>query len=142
MSNRGRLKLKFGNWFNLTNERITKMNESEIHELFKLKLIKRQSKHEKTLDWQVINSTNGRNQTIEFKIEFKRPWEISARQPDRLQLELCGEHFDRQLQKKLNDKVDNKGCLVIQNDIPEQISATEGEKLRVLYVVIATFTYF
>ena len=41
MSNRGRLKLKFGNWFNLTNERITKMNESEIHELFKLKLIKR-----------------------------------------------------------------------------------------------------
>ena len=40
MTNRGRLKLKFGDWFNLTNEKIMNMKDREIHELFKLKLIK------------------------------------------------------------------------------------------------------
>ena len=79
MSNRGRLKLTFGNWFNLTNERIMKMKKSEIHELFKLKIITRYSKYEKKLDWKVLNSTNGRKQTIEFNIKFRRPWEISTR---------------------------------------------------------------
>jgi len=42
MTNRGRLKLKFGDWFKLTNERMMKMKDREIHELFKLKLIKEQ----------------------------------------------------------------------------------------------------
>ena len=59
MNNRGRLKLKFGDWFNLTNERIIKMRDREIHELFKLKLVTRHVNQESQLDWYVLKLDRG-----------------------------------------------------------------------------------
>ena len=79
---------------------------------------------------------------IELTIKFHRPWEISTLQPDSLHIEFCGEHFDRKFQKKLDAKKEHKGCMMLNKEIPQQISSVEALNLQVLNVIITIMSYF
>jgi len=93
------------------------------------------------LELKVIKSKNSNKHTIEFDVKFEQPWEISNDQRDKLQLEVCGQHFEPALQKKLNAKVYNKGCLRLQNHISQQIDAFEKEALQVLNIIMSVIIY-
>ena len=40
LNNRGRLKIKFGDWLRLTHDQLNEMKESEINKLFKLRIVR------------------------------------------------------------------------------------------------------
>ena len=90
----------------------------------------------------MVNFKRGDPCEIKFDLEFKRPWDVSTLRTESLKVELCGQFFDSELQKRLNSKTDHQGCLILQTEVPQQISTAESVNIHVLIVVITTMTYF